>query len=268
MAFPAIAAVLGGLGGAAKMALKADIAFKILTSTLSGFVNKSNPGQMTRFSIALDDTLAALGRSFEPLMESVIRIIGMVGDTFAGFEPVLRPIAAAIGSIGETLTRIFLDDIEKFAVPLALVATLFKTVAEVVAELADPLRKLGDIIVDILGLTDMKNAAFNRNARAAGSAARNYKIFSSGDELQKANALQAIRTGPSMQERVQDATIELPKLLRDLIDAIKSAIKTISDFLSAISPMSNKELGDLGLDSGPLGRIEGIMAKVLSMMQK
>lgn len=268
MPFPAIGAVLGGVGAAVAALGAVDVAFKALTSTVGNFTEKSNPAQFQRMTLVMNDMTAALGVSLEPLMESFITIGKMIGDTFAGLQPVLSPIAAAFGSIAETLAALILPAVESLAAPLAYVGEIFKGLADVVKDLIDPMKKFLDIMLDLFGLTGTQNAVFDKNRSAVGTAARNFRFMSSGDELQKNNAIQALRGAPSMQEKVQAAQVELPGVLKEILNSMKEAIKVLNDFLTAIKPMSEKELSDLGLDSGAAGKIEGILAKIWNMMQK
>jgi hypothetical protein len=268
MAFPAIGAVLGGLGAGVAAIGAADLAFRGLANSIGNFTEKSNPAQFQRLTLVMNDMTAALGVSLEPLMESFISIGKKIGDTFAGMQPVLTPLAAAFGSLAETFVGMLLPVVENLAVPLAYVAEIFKGIAEVMQELISPLRQYLEIMLDLFGLTSVKNAAFDKNRSAVGSAARNFRFVSSGDELQRNNAISALRGAPSMQEKAQAAQVELPGVLKDILAAMKEAIKVLDSFLKALAPMTDKERSDLGLDEGMAGKIEGILAKILNMMQK
>jgi phage-related protein len=296
MAFPAIASVLGSLGktggsggisgalGVLNVLSQVDAPLKILTNTFKSFISVvaspieainslghavgnltrlANPGQFQRFTLVMNDAFAALGKSMEPLMESLITIGKMIGDTFAALQPTLTPLMAALGQLSIALAGALLPAVQLLVPYLQYLTAYWVKISEIITALISPMRKFVEILLDIFGVTQDAKRGFDPSRSAAGSAVRNFKFSSSGDDLQKENAIKAFSNGQSIQEQVNAAQVSLPKIMNDILTAVKNGVDIVDKFISALSPKSDKQLSDLGLDSGAGGRIEAYLAQLL-----
>lgn len=235
-----------------------------LGNAVGNLTRLANPGQFERFGLAIRDATAALGQSMEPLMESFIVIARMVGDEMARLAPSIEPAMAAFGEMAVAFTNMLMPAMELLGPVLGLYATYWKELAEIMNLLVSPMRQLVKLFADLLGITELVDKSRDNSRSAMGSAVRNFSLSTSAADLQKTAAARALSTGPSMREKVESATVQLPKLLEDILKEVKLGIAAVDAFLKSIKPMSDKELEDNGLDGGILGRIEGYLAQGLA----
>lgn len=119
-------------------------------------VGKMNPALVQMFEFAMDDLMAIMGQSLQPILQAVIGVVRQLGDMFATLQPVIDPviqsIAKLVGIIGKMI-----EPIAKIAIPIfqlfgaileGIVIPIFEKFVDALKWLADGVLKLVNKIIE------------------------------------------------------------------------------------------------------------------------
>lgn len=153
-------------------------AVRDLFQTIGHLVGLFNPAIVTRFTLALNDTLAVLGSALMPVLEGMTTYVRTFGDALAGLLPVIQPLFDAIGDYIGNFAQGLLPLIEAAAPFLQLfvdtMTLLLDKLAVGVAFLQGVVAELIRTIAALFGL----ESQFNRNAKSSGFAVRQVSVSS------------------------------------------------------------------------------------------
>lgn len=200
-----------------------------LGDTLGQMVGKSNPAMMEMFGIAMNDTMAALGRSMEPLVQGLTVAMEMLGDAFAGLEPSLKPVFEGISKMAKIYAELLVPVMQILSPLLDMYAVYLEALAAVMTEVVKVVAKMTEKFLEFFGVV----SHFDKSKKGKGSAVRSFGITTSGDELQRRNAVKAL-SGSTNKEKVEEVVVEIPGWIQKIIDKLKDILEAISGFIDKI----------------------------------
>lgn len=140
--------IAGGLGGIAKAAGsfmgaagQAVSAVVGLGQSIGALVQKANPALFDRFTVVLDDLMAVFGSALAPVMEVVIKLVRLFGDTFATFA----------GTIGSAIGSVLQPVIGYFKIWFDLVGRVGQQIGKIAQAAAPAIVALGEAFNAIIG---------------------------------------------------------------------------------------------------------------------
>ncbi len=141
----ATGAVTGFAGGALSAAVAG---FNQITGAVAAFVQASNPAEMQRFQFAMQDLMASLGVSLEPVIRVAEEIADQFNALFTNLQPVIQPVAELFAQTMKGVAGV----IAAFLRPaIEGLAPLIGALLEAVQPLAEPLAALGQALGDLVG---------------------------------------------------------------------------------------------------------------------
>ena len=121
---------------------------------ISKYVQLASPAHVVRFTAALDDMNAMIGRGLVPVMELVTKVIRNVADSMGALAPIGANIARGLEPFQRALSTIY-EWFGRLGNQLAKLAGPFGTAAAIVGEAFDAFMKalepLGDLLIDLVG---------------------------------------------------------------------------------------------------------------------
>lgn len=251
------------LAGAATMAMKPIIEVgQALTGALLGplkpikelageighLVGLFNPAVVTRFTLAMNDTLAVMGAALVPIMESLTTYTRLWGDAMAGLLPVIQPLINAVGVFITTWGSHLSALLQAWAPLIELIsdaiADFIQRLAFLTSRLTGVLVGIIEIIMALFGL----ESRFNKNAKSSGFAVRQVSV---GSVEEFANRLFESTAkniyGRQVGEKQDPAAIldDIRKGIQDgkvLVQDIKTYVWAILEVLKIMA----KDAGDFG----------------------
>ncbi len=208
------------------LALPLD-AINDLAGAVGRFVKLSNPALVNRFTIIMEDGLASIGRSMEPLLADLANLARKVGNEFARLEPALKPTFTALGQVIVAFSESLLPLFKEMAPILMLGAAQFRILAKSIQLVGAPLvrfiqamEKVG--ILAKLGIGG-KRPGYDPERDSTGAAARQFTVQSSADDFQRDLAVKALSSGgPATPEE------QVPPLLEKILRLMDTIATTLS----------------------------------------
>jgi hypothetical protein len=134
-----------------------------LVDTIGNLVGLFNPGVVTQFQIALNDTLAVLGSALLPVMQGITVYIRAFGDALATLLPALQPLFDAIGqyiaNYAQGLVPIFQAAAPFIHLFAEAIGFLLEKLSLGVAFIQGVIAELINIVANLFGLENKFKAA-------------------------------------------------------------------------------------------------------------
>lgn len=148
-----------------------------MVDTIGKLVGLFNPGIVTQFQLALNDTMAVLGAMLIPVLQGATDYVRTFGDGLAKLMPVLQPLFDTIGQFITNYAVGLIPIIEASAPFIQLfadtLAELLKILSRGVAFLQGVVAELIDTLAALFGLDSSR---FKADATSRGFAARQTKV--------------------------------------------------------------------------------------------
>jgi hypothetical protein len=134
----AVSNMAGMVSGKMVKGLTAAIgAIKQFAGPIEDLVRLANPARTTRFTMALEDAYAVIGRMLIPVLDSLTGAARKVGDFYAGVEPVIGPVMEKVGEFIERFATRVAEMAQKNAPALEMMADLLLKVGDAAIQAAD-----------------------------------------------------------------------------------------------------------------------------------
>lgn len=193
-------------------------AISAMAGPIENLVRLANPAKAQRFTIALEDAYAVIGRMLIPVLDGLTAAARKVGDYYAGLEPVIGPVLTKVGELVERFFTRLVEVGQKNAPVLEMMADLLVKVGDAALKAVDLLFKAVDKVFSRLprwvarqlGYTP-ENSRFNPAASSMGAAARPAAFVGA-----KAIADEAIKNALTLQATGQKAAKPPEKTLENI----------------------------------------------------
>lgn len=257
---------LGGLSDALKAVRQVDQQLNAPLKAFQGFISqiqsqvvsfvaKANPAAAQRWSLAVDDFMAVMGRAFVPLLEEAGKIVRTVADAFAslspegqGFTRAMSGVSAVLSTVGEVVKRIapaFVRVGEVLGPVFTAVEKAFKSLAgaageglalfitglaraiQVVTPLIELFAKAVEVLADALGmvLSEANKAAGSADGfkpgASRGAAVRQASITDLNSSINR-QYTSAFSIGSDPQTKTAKNTEQTAKNTGDMITLLKN----------------------------------------------
>lgn len=219
-------------------------AMQTLGNAVGMFTGLSNPAQLNIFNNVMRDTMAALGRSLEPLMYFIIKLTQSVGDMYAKCGPIIERFVQGFIDVGGAITKVlggafgvfinfFGSTLEAIAEPLGVLVSMLIVLNPLFIILGITIATMVTVVSAILlpikllmGALGIKFGKFDPNATSKGAAAKNFEVSTSVDEMQRKMATDALSSGTGKkQEDVPNILDEILKTIKDFITNLPQKLK-------------------------------------------
>lgn len=153
--------------------------FQSLTGAVAGFVQASNPAEMMRFQMAIQDLMASLGVVLEPIIVAGEQVADLFNSMFTELQPVIGPVIQQLADVfmevGRAAMELFqpileaivpalgqlLESLRPLIPPLQLLAQavgqmfaeLIRSLQPLLAEILPPLVRGMQMLADVVTTT-------------------------------------------------------------------------------------------------------------------
>lgn len=205
-----------------------------LFSEISGFVQLFNPAIVTRFTLALNDTMAVLGSALVPVLQGMTIYVQKFGDALAGLLPAIQPLFDAIGQMFASYAEGFAPIIEAATPFIALfagaMADLIRQLSTGLAFFQGIVAELLDTLAEMFGIKGWGN--FQKDASSKGFAARQTKV-SNVEQFARdvfASSARNIYSRQGGGKKPEDLLADIKQAMdkgRELVQAIAAGVNSI-----------------------------------------
>lgn len=117
---------------------------------MAGYVAKSNPAAVEKFTLATDDLMAVIGETLLPIFEAGTKVIREYADLLRTIEPVYKPLITATKKIVELFGRL-LGPAFQIAIPIIeTMGEIFEEAVPVLEMFVDAVETMVDGIIEIV----------------------------------------------------------------------------------------------------------------------
>lgn len=149
-----------------------------LFQSIGPLVKLFNPGIVTQFQLALNDTMAVIGSALVPVLQGMTIYVRKFGDALAGLLPALQPFFDGVAQFIANFATSFVPIIEAAAPFIAIfgqaLADLMQHFSKAMALVHGIIAELINLIADLFGVRGL--GGFNKDAKSTGFAARQTKV--------------------------------------------------------------------------------------------